>query len=95
VGAEAAAAEGEIPARKATSEGGSATILLVEDGSAVRARTRQAFGTSPWQDESLFSSGHTDDAIVHDGVLQSNTLFLQKPFTPQALVRKLCEALDS
>ena len=43
----------------------------------------------------LFVSGHTDDAIVRHGVLESEVCFLQKPFTPLALVLKLRSLLDS
>ncbi|HZZ81499.1 MAG TPA: response regulator [Gemmataceae bacterium] len=43
----------------------------------------------------LFMSGYTDDAIVHHGVLESGMPFLQKPFTPDSLARKLREVLDS
>ncbi|WP_447979219.1 PAS domain S-box protein [Candidatus Nitrospira bockiana] len=42
----------------------------------------------------MFMSGYTDDAIVHHGVRQEGTAFLQKPFTPTALVRKVREVLD-
>jgi len=43
----------------------------------------------------LFMSGYTDEAIVHHGVLDTNIEFIQKPFTPAALVRKVREVLDS
>lgn len=41
----------------------------------------------------LYMSGHTDDAIVHHGVLQEGTAFLQKPFTAEAFARKLREVI--
>jgi PAS domain S-box-containing protein len=42
----------------------------------------------------IFMSGYTDSAIVHHGVLANGTAFLEKPFTPQAVARKVREVLD-
>jgi CheY-like chemotaxis protein len=37
----------------------------------------------------LFMSGYTDDTIAHRGVIQEGAAFLEKPFTPESLLRKV------
>jgi signal transduction histidine kinase len=43
----------------------------------------------------LFMSGYTDDDIVRRGLLQPGAPFLQKPFVPADLSRKVREVLDN
>jgi PAS domain S-box-containing protein len=42
----------------------------------------------------LFTSGYTDDAIVHHGVLDEGVSFIGKPYSLSGLARKIREVLD-
>ena len=42
----------------------------------------------------LFMSGYTDDDVLRRGVLQGESEFLQKPFTPDQLARKVRGVID-
>jgi PAS domain S-box-containing protein len=42
----------------------------------------------------LFMSGYTDDVIVHQGFLDAEIEFIQKPFTVDRLTRRVRECLD-
>lgn len=45
--------------------------------------------------KALFMSGYTDNAIVHHGVLDPDTPFIQKPFNIQEIGKKVREVLGS
>jgi len=42
----------------------------------------------------LYVSGYTEEATIHRGVIEKGVDFLQKPFTPDSLARKVRQVLD-
>ena len=65
---------------------------VVMPGISGRELARELIKTRP-QTKVLFLSGYSEDAVVHQGVLEPDTAFLQKPFTLQHLARKVREIL--
>ena len=43
----------------------------------------------------MFMSGYTDDSIVSRGVLEAGIEFLEKPFTPASVAKRVREVLDN
>jgi DNA-binding response OmpR family regulator len=41
----------------------------------------------------LYLSGYADDAVERHGVLDPGTAFMQKPFSPSALARRVRDVL--
>jgi PAS domain S-box-containing protein len=55
----------------------------------------EAFSTVRPDAKVIFMSGYTDDAVVRHGVVSAGVDYLQKPFSPDALLRKVREVLDA
>jgi len=66
-------------------------VIMPQMGGKVMADWLQS--TNPGL-KVLFTSGYTDDALAHHGVLDPGVAFLPKPYTPATLTRKVCELLD-
>jgi CheY-like chemotaxis protein len=67
---------------------------VVMPGQSGLQLARQLAADRP-QVKVLFMSGYTDEAIVRHGLLDAGTNFLQKPFTPAVLARKVRDVLDA
>jgi two-component system, cell cycle sensor histidine kinase and response regulator CckA len=80
----------------ATAYDGPIHLLLsdvVMPGMGGRALAEELGGSRPDM-ALLFVSGYTEDAVIQHGVGESGIPFLQKPFTPSALLGKVREVLD-
>lgn len=91
------ARDGEDAIRLADSHAGPIHLLLTDvvmPGLGGREVARQVLLRRSTA-RVLYISGYTDDAIVRHGVIEATDAFLQKPFTPSSLSRKVRELLDS
>jgi signal transduction histidine kinase/ActR/RegA family two-component response regulator len=66
---------------------------VVMPGMNGRSLLEQLVETRPRMG-ALLMSGYTDDDVLRRGVLHGETAFLQKPFTPEQLARKVRSVLD-
>jgi two-component system, cell cycle sensor histidine kinase and response regulator CckA len=90
------AASGHAALEVARSFGGAIHLLLTDvvmPGMSGRALADALTEARP-ETRVLYMSGYTGDAIVHHGVLDEGLAFLQKPVSPDALLRKLRRMFD-
>ncbi len=91
------AGDGETGLRLANAYEGTIDLLITDvvmPGMGGCELAQRVAASRP-QIKVLYLSGYTEDAIVHQGVLEPGTAFLQKPFTLQVLARKVREVLRS
>lgn len=91
------ASDGEEALRVCREHDGDIRLLLTDlvmPGMSGRELAEKVVAQRP-QMRVLFMSGYTDDSVVHAGVAASGMAFLQKPFSPTVLTRKIREALDA
>jgi len=66
-------------------------IMPRMSGKELSDRIKQQFPRT----KVLLMSGYTDDALAHHNVLDEGLFFLEKPFSPSRLARKVREVIDA
>jgi len=90
------AADGPAALAASTHHGGGIDLLVTDvvmPGMSGRELAERLAPKRPGM-KVLYTSGYTDDAMVRQGVLTAGVAFLQKPFVPETLARKVREVLD-
>jgi hypothetical protein len=90
------APDGEEALRECARNGGPPDLVITDvvmPRMTGRALSEQLRALGP-RLRVLFMSGYTDAAVLYQGLLEPGTAFLQKPFGPEALLRKVREVLD-
>ncbi len=90
------ASRGDEAIRICTQHGGPIHLMVTDVVMPGMSGPQVAKALQPLRPEMkvLYVSGYTDDAIVHHGILTSGLAFLQKPFAPESLARKVREVLE-
>ena len=91
------ASGGEEALKVARESTGRKIDLLLTDVVMPEMSGRELAETLPFRHPGLkilYMSGYTDNAIAHHGVLEEGINYIQKPFTLEALARKVREVLN-
>ncbi|MGA2632000.1 MAG: response regulator [Terriglobia bacterium] len=91
------ASQGEEALRMAREHEGPIHLLVTDvvmPGMGGRDLARNLVALRP-EMKVLYMSGYTGDAIVNHGVIEEGLAFIQKPFAPAALARKVREVLGA
>jgi two-component system cell cycle sensor histidine kinase/response regulator CckA len=90
------AANGEFAAQDAGKHAGPIHLLITDvvmPGLSGPSLAKSLMTSRPRM-KVLYMSGYTADLIAQQGILDRHTLLLEKPFTKEALLRKVRKALD-
>ena len=88
---------GDTALRIAAAHAGRIDLLIsdiVLPGMAGQELGKQLLANNPVT-KVLYLSGYTEEAVVHQGMLDAGAAFLQKPFMLQALARKVRDVLNA
>lgn len=91
------AATGQEALDAAAAEGGRIDLLLTDvvmPGMAVKALTAEFQKARP-EAKILYTSGYSENVILHEGILDAGIELLPKPFSPRQLLKRVQLMLDS